>query len=75
LRDTLKNTPQRFTEENLKRAAGIVHQKALADIISLVRNTDAVEARYRKAVGAYGEVGSGGAGAGVCGQTVILVTF
>ncbi|MGC1684462.1 MAG: type I restriction-modification enzyme R subunit C-terminal domain-containing protein, partial [Candidatus Acidiferrales bacterium] len=38
LRDQLAATPQRFTVENLQRAHELRHQKALADIISMVKH-------------------------------------
>lgn len=37
LRETLKASPERFTEDNLRRAYQITHHKALADIISMVK--------------------------------------
>ena len=38
LRDKLKTTPQRFTEDNLRKAHAIRYQKPVVDIISMVKH-------------------------------------
>lgn len=38
LRDKLKTTPQRFTEDNLRRAHALRYQKPIVDIISMVKH-------------------------------------
>ena len=37
LREALSQTPEHFTEDNLRRAFQVTHQKALVDIISMVK--------------------------------------
>ena len=37
LREALSQTPERFTEDNLRRAFQVAHHKALIDIISMVK--------------------------------------
>jgi type I restriction enzyme R subunit len=58
LRDVLAQAPEHFTEANLQKAFGVAYQKALADIISMVKKAaqDAsplytAEERVNRAVG------------------------